>query len=326
MKMELFDNIPSRAFRNPSVTIGSFDGVHIGHKKIIAALLAKAAELNGDSIVLTFETHPRTVINPEFSLKILTTNREKTDILRSLGVKHVLMLRFCREMANLTASDFYRRLLVERLGVRSIIVGYDHVFGKDREGGIELLERLGREADMDVLQVSEETIAGEAVSSTRIRRELSFGNIVLANEMLGRPYSFGGSIVGGEGRGGSLLGYPTANIRLDDKKVVPGDGVYAVSVFLDKDSEKNGMLNIGANPTFEASQRTIEVNIFGLNENLYGREITVHFHEKIRGEIRFSGINELKKQLSADKEHVLNFFSQKAAGSTNPFSASSHSV
>ena len=302
----LFENIPGReSFRNPAVTIGSFDGVHIGHRKIIDALLERAQKNEGDSIVLTFETHPRLFLNPEYSLKLITTNDEKTDILKSLGIKHSLMLRFSREMADLSALDFYNSLLIHKLGVKDIIIGYDHAFGKDREGGIELLQKLGAENGINVEQVQEELIDGKAVSSTWIRDELAEGNTAFANKLLGRAYSISGYVVRGDGRG-KLLGYPTANIQPgNDKKIIPADGVYAVTVLAGGfPNELPGMLNVGTNPTFDGKKRTIEVNIFDFNADLYGKEITVFFHERIRGENKFNGVEALKAQLQLDMQNV----------------------
>jgi len=302
----LFENIPDgKNFINPVVTIGSFDGVHIGHKKIINALFNRAREKGGDPIVITFETHPRLFLNPEYSLKLITTNDEKTDILKSMGIKQVLMLRFSREMADLSALDFYNSLLIQKLGVKNIIIGYDHAFGKDREGGIELLQKLGDENGIDIEQVEEELIDGRAVSSTWIRDELAEGNTVFANRLLGRAYSIGGYVVRGEGRG-RLLGYPTANIQPgNDKKIVPADGVYAVTALVDGFSkELPGMLNIGTNPTFDGKKRTIEVNIFDFNADLYGKEMTIFFHERVRGENKFNGVDELKAQLKIDMQSV----------------------
>ena len=306
----LFENIPDKEnFVNPAVTIGSFDGVHIGHKKIIDALLKCAQKRNGDPILITFETHPRLFLNPEYALRLITTNDEKTDILKSFGIKQVLMLRFSREMADLSASDFYNDLLIKKLGVKDIIIGYDHAFGKDREGGIELLQKLGMENDINIEQVEEELVNGRAVSSTWIREELLEGNTALVKRLLGRAYSISGYVVRGEGRG-KLLGYPTANVQPgNDKKIVPTDGVYAAAALVDGFSkELPGMLNIGTNPTFDGKKRTIEINIFNFDADLYGKEITVFFHERIRGEKKFSGVEELKKQLEADMQNVKGVF------------------
>ena len=306
----LFENIPGREnFVNPVVTIGSFDGVHTGHRKIINALYERAQEKGGDSIVITFETHPRFFLNPEYALKLITTNDEKTDILKSMGIKHVLMLRFSREMADLSAMDFYNGLLIQKLGVKDIIIGYDHAFGKDREGGIELLQKLGAENEINVERIEEELVDGKTVSSTWIRDELAEGNMAFVNRLLGRAYSISGYVVRGEGRG-RLLGYPTANVQPgNDKKVVPADGVYAAAVLIDGFSkELPGMLNIGTNPTFDGKKRTVEGNIFDFNADLYGKEMTVFFYERIRGEIKFNGIEELKTQIQIDMQSVKKVF------------------
>ena len=306
----LFENIPGREnFINPAVTIGSFDGVHIGHRKIINALLKRAKESGGDPIVVTFETHPRLFLNPEYALKIITTNDEKTDLLKDIGIKQVLMLRFSREMADLSALDFYNGFLIQKLGAKDVIIGYDHAFGKDREGGIELLQKLGVENGINIEQVEEELVDGKAVSSTWIRDELAEGNTAFANRLLGRAYSISGYVVRGEGRG-KPLGFPTANVQSgNDKKIIPADGVYAVTALVDGfPKELSGMLNIGTNPTFDGKKRTIEVNIFDFDADIYGKEITVFFHERIRGENKFSGFEELKAQLRIDMQSVKGFF------------------
>lgn len=307
--MDLFSNIPDKThFRNPVVTMGSFDGVHLGHKKIIDAVLKKAEELKGDSIVLTFESHPRLVLNPSLDLKMLTTNEEKIRLLKDMGIDHVLMLKFNREMANLHAMDFYNQLLIDKLNIRDIIIGYDHGFGKNREGGIELLHQLGDSKGIGVQQISEELVDGRPVSSTWIRTETASGNIPLANRLSGRPYFISGTVVHGAARGGKLLGFPTANLQINSPaKILPPDGVYAAKAEIDG-MVKTGMLNIGPNPTFSGQKRTIEMNIFDLDEDLYGKEMTIFFFDKIRGEKKFSGPEELKHQLSADKEQILSFF------------------
>jgi riboflavin kinase/FMN adenylyltransferase len=310
---DLFANIPGReSFKKPVVTIGSFDGVHIGHKKIIDAVLEQSAQQGGDSVVVTFEMHPRLFLNPEYALSLITTNQEKIDILKNMGIKHVLMLRFSREMANLHALDFYNKLLIEKLGVKEIIIGYDHAFGRDREGGIELLQKLGAENNIGIMRINEELSGTRAVSSTWIRDELAAGNVAFANKLLARPYSITGYVVRGESRGGTLLGYPTANVQPNnEKKVVPSDGAYAVTVLLEGLPEKYGMLNIGDNPTFQGKRKTSEVNIFDFYADLYGQEITVRFHERIRGEKKFSGIDELRKQLALDKKAAVEIFEKQ---------------
>lgn len=316
--IDLFANIPNKEnFTNPVVTIGSFDGVHRGHKKIIQKLLERSTERKGDSIVLTFETHPRTFLNPEIALKIITTNEEKADLLRAEGVDHILMLRFSREMADLHALDFYNQLLIGKLGIKDIIIGYDHVFGKNKEGGIELLQKLGKRTGIGVYQVEEVLEGGRAISSTWIRDEISKGNIGKANAMLGWNYYITGYVVHGEGRG-RMLGFPTANVQPNsDNKIIPADGVYAVTVSIEGVAEKRGMLNVGTNPTFDGKRRTIEVNIFDFDADLYGTEITVNFCERIRDERKFNGIEELKKQLNADRQKVIELIPRSACADSS---------
>ena len=305
--MTLFSNIPGREnFTNPAVTIGNFDGVHIGHRKILDALIDRAREVKGDPIVVTFESHPKKVLNPANAPKILTTNREKVALLNGMGIKHVILLNFSQEMANLNAMDFYNHLLIEKLGVNEIIIGYDHAFGKNREGTVELLHELTEKTGIGVQRISEEILDGRPVSSTWLREEITSGNFPMANRLLGRSYSLTGTVVKGAGRGGKLLGYPTANIEPDDvDKILPVDGVYAVYVIMKDGVTKKGMLNIGMNPTFGEGARSIEVNILDFEGDLYGEEITVCFQQKVRDEQRFDGPEELVAQLEKDRLAVI---------------------
>jgi riboflavin kinase/FMN adenylyltransferase len=310
--MTLFSNIPGREnFRNPAITIGNFDGVHLGHQKIIHSLVDKAREMKGDAIVVTFESHPKKVLNPEEAPKILTTNREKIALLTGMGVNHVILLNFSQEMANLNAVDFYERLLIRKLGVREIVIGYDHAFGRNREGTIEFLNDLTADTGIGVKRIDEKIIDGRAISSTWLRAEIINGNFPAANRLLGRPYSLTGTVVRGAGRGKGL-GFPTANVEPDDRdKLIPARGVYAVRVDIPGGERKSGMLNIGVNPTFGGIRESIEVNIPDLDMDLYGRELTLHFYEKIREEKRFSGPDELKRQITADRQRVLEILKDR---------------
>jgi len=265
--MTLFKNIPDRSsFRNPVVTIGNFDGVHLGHQKILKALLDKARELDGDPIVVTFDAHPRKVLNPDDPPKIITTTDEKVGAITALGVFNVILLDFTKKMANMNAMDFYNRLLIQKLGAREIVIGYDHAFGKNREGDVEFLRELTDSTGMGVTRVDEEFCESKPVSSTWLRNEIMTGNFSMVSELLGRRYTLSGDVGQGAGRGMNL-GFPTANIVPDDPdKIIPGDGVYAVTVYLKSSEIGKGMLNIGKNPTFANIERSIELSLIHISE------------------------------------------------------------
>jgi len=301
--MTLFSNIPDKSsFKNPVVTIGNFDGVHAGHRKILEALRAKAEHVKGDPLVVTFEAHPKKILNPDNAPKIITTTDEKIRILTSMGFANIILLNFTKAMANMNASDFYNHLLVGRLGVKEIVIGYDHAFGKNREGNMDFLLELARETGIGVTRVDEEIIDGKPVSSTWLRHAIMAGNFIEANRLLTWNYSLSGMVVQGAGRG-RILGFPTANIRPDDPdKIIPADGVYAVTVRFENGGTRHGMLNIGNNPTFENMDRSIEVNIFDFSDDIYGKPVTVEFHRKLRDEVRFRSAEELIEQIKKDRD------------------------
>lgn len=305
-----FANGEAAGLVNPVVTIGSFDGVHIGHREIIERLAAVAKRLGGEPVVLTFAAHPRFVIEPEYKMGILTTNDEKIALLKAFGAEHVLLLEFTNELAAMNAEDFLRTLLIGKLGIKGIIVGYDHVFGHDRKSGMEAIAS----ADIDGGEIYAEKVppvmvGDRAVSSTRIRRELEAGNADTAAAMLGRPYSISGEVVRGRGIGKTVLGFPTANIVLfDANKIVPANGVYAVKARVDGGEALPAMLNIGNNPTFGGQRRTIEAHIFGINQELYGSSVTVSFYHRLRSEVKFASADELRAKLTEDKQTVSEYF------------------
>ena len=309
----VFDRIPSQPpCPDAVVTIGSFDGVHLGHQKIISTLIHSAQRIGGEPVVLTFSSHPRKVLFPDKPHPVLTTPREKVRSLESLGIANIILLNFTREIASMDALTFYNEILVKGLGTRHIVIGYDHAFGKNREGDVNFLTRMTATSGIHVTRVEEEHINAKAVSSTWVRSEIQAGNIHMVSRLLGREYTVTGKVVKGAGRGGKQLGFPTANIEPDDPdKIIPADGVYAVRVYLADGAAHTGMLNIGTNPTFNATQRTIEVNIFDLDRDLYGSEITVEFYHWIRGEMRFASPAELVAQLQHDREHVLDLLKQQ---------------
>lgn len=307
--MKVFHEIPPKEeFLNPVLAIGSFDGVHVGHRRILSTLLNIAHKKSGEGIVLTFSNHPRKVLTPKTPPKILTTIEEKIVAIEQCGVHNLVVLDFTLEIANMTAIDFLNDVILKRLGVIDIVVGYDNAFGKDREGNLDFLREFSHRRGFGVTLVEPRNFYSRPISSSWIRTELEDGNIVLANTLLGRRYTLSGTIVHGVSRGKSM-GFPTANIQVDNPdKVIPKDGVYAVTVALEK-NRYQGMLNIGINPTFSNTERTIEVNLFDFDQDIYGGTVAVEFHERIRDEIRFESPEELVEQLKRDKAVTLEILS-----------------
>ncbi|MCX7677876.1 MAG: bifunctional riboflavin kinase/FAD synthetase [Spirochaetes bacterium] len=304
--MKIFRHIPDGSlFTSPVLTIGTFDGVHMGHHRIISALLNVSRITAGDAIVLTFTEHPRKIITPHTPPKILTTADEKIRVFEALGIKNVILVDFSLEMANMTAEEFLLNIILKKMGVVHIVVGYDHAFGKNREGNFDFLKELSRIRGFGVTRVEPKNFYSRPISSTWIRTELEDGNIALASALLGRNYTISGIVTRGVGRGKSI-GFPTANVvPSHPDKVLPRDGVYSVRVTIEKQQRAIGMLNIGLNPTFGNVERTIEVHILGLNEDLYGKELEIEFCHRIRDERKFSSIEELIAQLKRDREETI---------------------
>jgi riboflavin kinase/FMN adenylyltransferase len=310
--MKVYNEIPEKkgAFNNPVLTIGSFDGVHLGHRRIISTLLNISRQKGGVPVVLTFDTHPRKILFPETPPKILTTKKEKIKALGGCGIENIIILHFTKEMAEMHAIDFLSDIVFDKLGVLDIVVGYDHAFGRHREGNIDFLKKLSKEKGFGVTRVDHKDYESRPISSTWIRAEIEDGNITFANELLGRRYTLFGKVVKGEGRG-RKLNFPTANVLPDDTdKVIPKDGVYAVTV--DVGSTKlGGMLNIGTNPTFANTERTIEVNILDFDKDVYDADIEIEFHERVRDEIKFGSSEDLIKQLKKDQAAITEILSKQ---------------
>ena len=290
---------------NVVITVGSFDGLHKGHLKIIDKLIAVSKEINGKSVLLTFEPHPRQVVSKNFDLKILTTLEEKKTLLDKAGVDNLIVQNFTREFSEMTSDEFIKKVLVDDVGISHIVVGHDHKFGKDRLGDAEKLRELGSKYNFGVTSVPAETIDGEIISSTIIRNALFDGDIEKANSFFGRSYSFGGIVVKGAQRG-RTLGFPTANIKLDDpRKAVPKRGVYAVTCSCQNDKLK-GIMNIGMRPTFEnRTELVIEVHLFSFNKDIYGDKISVDFIKRLRNERKFESKEDLIHQIELDKQAAI---------------------
>ncbi len=296
----LIANIP-----NPVLTIGTFDGVHIGHQKIIKQLNEEANKIGGESVLFTFFPHPRMVLSPEnHGLKLIQSQEEKLEKLEHIGLQNCIVYPFTEEFSQLTALEFVRDFLVKQLKVKKLVIGYDHQFGKNREGSISYLKTVSKEFNFDVIEIPAQEIDEVNVSSTKIRDAILKGEIELANEFLGAPFQLNGKVVEGKALG-RTIGFPTANIEMNsDLKLIPAKGVYAIKVFV-KGRWYVGMLNIGFRPTIsEESNQTIEVHIFDFADNIYGENITVQFLSKWRDEMKFNGVEELKNQLKKDEEII----------------------
>ncbi len=284
-----------------SVTVGSFDGIHLGHRQLIDRLLELARAHDLVSTVVTFEPHPKKVLGKD-TVHLLTDLEEKLALLRELQVAQTLVIPFTREFARMDYRQFVRSILVERLNVREMVIGHDHHFGRNREGTFECLVALGQQWGFSVHQAGPFKVAGEVVSSSAIRRLIQQGNVEKAAQFLGRYYTLKGVVEKGDGRG-RTMGFPTANIRFTQPdKLIPPAGVYAVNASVQGKTYR-GMMNIGYRPTFNNNDTlTSEVHLFNFSSLIYGEEITVFFKKFIRGEKKFSGIEELKTQLEKDRK------------------------
>jgi len=297
---------------NAIVTIGTFDGVHFGHQKIIKQLVEKAKADGGESVILTFFPHPRMIIDPENQdLKMINTINEKAEILKSLGVDHLIITPFTRDFSNQLPEDYIKNTLVNTIGTKHIIIGYDHRFGKDRSGNLADLKAAGLHYDFTVEEIVEQDIHDVAVSSTKIREALLAGDVALAADYLGYPFSIFGRVIKGD-KIGRTIGFPTANIFVEETyKLIPGDGIYAVTVEMDCHQSRKtfkGMAYIGQRPTINGMTRNIEVNIFDFDQEIYGQDIKMNFLKFLRHDVKFTGLEALTLQLQKDKEATLDFF------------------
>ncbi len=288
--------------KNPVVTIGNFDGVHKGHQALIERVRNKARELDGESVIITFHPHPVKVLCPDCNLKFITPHRRKLELLADYGVDVTWVISFSKEFASLSAHDFVKNYLVDYLGMKWIIVGYDYHFGKNREGNITFLEEQGKLYNFGVESVSEIVVGSLIVSSTSVRKLIQQGHMQMVANLLGRPYEIRGKVIRGRNRGGRLLGFPTANINIGEY-VPPKTGVYAVKVEIDGEVY-NGAANCGYNPTFCDSDLSLEIHILDFDRYIYNKQVSVQFIKYIREERRFSGIDELVDQIGRDVEAV----------------------
>ena len=288
------------------VTSGTFDGVHLGHQKIVSRLKEIAGKNKGETVVITFWPHPRFILRPDDnSLKLLNTFEEKAELLKEQGIQHLLRIPFTKEFSQLSSEEFITNILVKTIGTKKLVIGYDHRFGKNREGSFEQLKLNGPTYGFDVEEIPRQDVDHVGVSSTKIRQALEHGDLETAQHLLGRYYSISGRVVKGD-KLGRLMGFPTANIEIDTHyKLIPMDAIYAVKVKY-AHQEYGGMLYIGNRPTVNGTKRNIEVNIFNFDKTIYGEDLTVHFIKLIRNDMKFEDIEALKIQLQLDKENVLN--------------------
>jgi riboflavin kinase/FMN adenylyltransferase len=291
------------------LTQGTFDGVHIGHKKILSKLVAEAKEKKAVSVLLTFFPHPRLVLFPEDNdLKMLNTLDEKTALVEELGLDYLIVLPFTKELSRTKADLFTRDVLINKLKMNKLIIGYDHRFGKNREGSLEQMKEFADLYDFVVEEIPAQDIDDSIVSSTKIRKAILGGEIDLGNKLLGYKYYLSGKVVEGK-KEGKKMGFPTANISVENQyKLIPSNGVYAVNVTLGG-NKYGGMLNIGYNPTFINKGHSIEVHIFEFDKEVYGEAITVEFLTKIRDEQKFNHPDQLKLQLEQDEKHIKKILS-----------------
>ena len=311
---------------NAVVTIGTFDGVHFGHQKIINRLTEVAQKCGGESVILTFFPHPRMILHPENSnLKLITTIDEKAELIEKLGVDHLIITPFTRDFSNLSAETYIQQVLVDKIGTKKIIIGFDHRFGKDRQGNLAELQKHASQYCYEVEEIPEQDIHEVKVSSTQIRDSLICGDVETAEDFLSFPFFLTGKVIKGD-RLGRQMGFPTANLLVEETyKLIPSDGIYAVEVELLEKNQSNypidqplvsnpkstssnqfkGMAYIGNRPTINGMSRNIEVNIFDFDRDIYRQYIRIYFKNFVRHDMRFNSLDELKHQIEKDKQAVL---------------------
>jgi len=286
-------------FTNSVLTLGNFDGIHLGHQELVRMVIGRAREIGGQSIVVTFRPHPLKVLAPEKCPPLISIYEEKIGLFEKLGIDVLVKIPFSLQFAEMTPREFVKGVLCDTLGAKDIFVGYNYRFGKGREGTTQMLKQMGREFGFKVHEVEQISLDGEVISSTKIRQLLKDGEVEHAARFLGRPYAITGIVIKGESRG-KILGFPTANIA-SKHSIVPANGVYAVRL-LARERCHDGIVNIGVRPTFDTRSLAIEAHVFSFNEDLYGEEITLFFIRKLREERKFETVEKLIEQISKDIE------------------------
>ncbi|AEL28556.1 bifunctional riboflavin kinase/FAD synthetase [Cyclobacterium marinum] len=297
--------------QRPVVTIGSFDGVHLGHQKILKRINNIAKSIHGESVLVSFWPHPRMVLFPEsHGIQLLYSFEEKAALLEEFGVDHLISIPFTKEFSMMESKDFIENILVKKIKTKKLVIGYDHRFGRGREGSFAHLHAEQNKYNFDLEEIPREDIDNIGISSTKIRKALKSGDIVKANEFLGRPYNLQGKVIEGD-KIGRTIGFPTANIQLNEpNKLIPMDGAYLVKVIIDK-KQYEGMLNIGMRPTVSGERKNIEVNILNFNRDIYGQTINLELLEFLRPEKKFESLAALTEQLKIDQKKMVDFFSTK---------------
>ena len=303
------NNLPR--FKNAVITIGTFDGVHTGHLQILKQLKQEAKEINGESVIITFDPHPRMVLSDKSQIQLLNTLEEKIELLEKQEVDHLVVVAFTKEFSEQSAEKYIQDFLVQKFHPHTIIIGYDHHFGNERKGNYKLLEAYADEFNYTVKEIPEHVLNHVTISSTRIREALLSSDIETANKYLGYDYFFEGLVIDGN-KLGRTLGYPTANLNLNGaNKLIPGNGIYAVQVAIGNEpTPLKGMMSIGIRPTLANSERTIEVNIFDFDKDIYGQTIRVYVKKYLREEKKFADLEELQKAMAQDKIDAENHLSE----------------
>ena len=298
--MEIYRDLQEikKPFAKAFVTIGNFDGVHLGHQMLFSEVVGKAYTQHGASVAVTFDPHPLKVLRPD-GIRLISTTEQKINLIAMAGVEHLLILPFTRELAATTARDFVQKILVDTIGVRELVVGYDYAFGKGREGNIDFLKKIGRELGFGVTVVEAHYENGMLVSSTKIRELVTEGRMQDARRLLGRYYQIHGEVQRGRQRGGRELGFPTANLKLSEEDLCPKRGVYVTQVIYGG-QVYGGVSNIGYNPTFGENKLVAETHIFDFNSDIYGHPIKINLLRYLRGEKKFNRIEELIAQIKLD--------------------------
>jgi len=291
------------AFRNAVITIGTFDGVHMGHRQVIDKLKSEAKEINGETVIITFHPHPRKVVSSAIlGIRLINTLEEKIELLEQLGIDHLVIVPFTDAFANQPAEDYVKNFLVDKFNPHTIIIGYDHRFGRDRSGDYRLLEKKATEFNFKLKEIPKHVLENIAISSTNIREAILHNDITTADKLLGYEFFFTGVVIHGD-KLGRKLGYPTANLKIsDEEKITPGNGIYAVYATIENTTAKlKGMMSIGFRPTVDGKKRVIEVNIFDFDKEIYGQKLKVFVKKYLRQEVKFDGLDDLVNQMGNDK-------------------------
>ncbi|MCT6869453.1 bifunctional riboflavin kinase/FAD synthetase [Apibacter sp.] len=288
------------------LTLGMFDGVHLGHQYVLKYLSDIAKKEEAETAVMTFNPHPRLVLQPFTGFELLTTLEEKIQLLEKFNVQHLFIQEFTKDFSQLSALEFVRDILVARLHIHSLVIGYDHQFGNNRDGNYERLQMFSKQFGFKLYKLPALSGNNSVISSTKIRNKISEGKIIRANEYLGYNFLMKGKVIKGD-KIGATLGFPTANIEIDEHKICPKNGVYFVKVKI-KENYFYGMMNIGKRPTVNGLNKQIEVHILDFNRDIYGEEIEIYFYDRSRDENKFSSLEELKNRLAIDKENTINYF------------------